>query len=205
MTLGTAIILSGPSGVGKSTLIDRVRLRLPGLEFSVSCTTRPPRPQEINHVHYHFLTEDEFSLRLEHREFLEHAGVFAKHYGTLRTEVMERVNAGRDIVLDIDVQGARQIRETAKTDPQLNAVVEFVFIAPPSLTELEHRLRGRGTESEEQIRLRLSLARRELSFWRDYDYLLINRAVDDTVDAFLDLVRAFHLKSSRLQGAPFYD
>ncbi len=197
MTFGTAVILSGPSGVGKSTLIGRVRRELPELEFSVSCTTRTPRPGEIDHVHYHFLSEEEFSLRQERGEFIEHAGVFARRYGTLRSEVMDRVSAGRDVVLDIDVQGAMQIREAARKDPQLAAVAEFVFVAPPSMEELERRLRGRGTESEEQIRLRLGLARRELSFWRRYDYLLINHDVEYTAVEMAGLIRAFRLKSSR--------
>ena len=197
MIFGSAIILSGPSGVGKSTLISRVRQELPELEFSVSCTTRSPRPGETNHVHYHFLSDEEFSLRLEKREFIEHAGVFARRYGTLRQEVMDRVSAGRDVVLDIDVQGAMQIREAARKDPQLAAVAECVFVAPPSLEELERRLRGRGTESEEQIRLRLGLARQELSFWRHYDYLLINHDVANTAVELLGLIRGFRLKSSR--------
>lgn len=197
MIFGSAIILSGPSGVGKSTLISRVRQELPELEFSVSCTTRSPRPGETNHVHYHFLSDEEFSLRLEKGEFIEHAGVFARRYGTLRQEVMDRVSAGRDVVLDIDVQGAMQIREAARKDPQLAAVAEFVFVAPPSLEELERRLRGRGTESEEQIRLRLGLARQELSFWRHYDYLLINHDVANTAVELLGLIRGFRLKSSR--------
>ncbi len=197
MIFGSAIILSGPSGVGKSTLISRVRQELPELEFSVSCTTRSPRPGETNHVHYHFLSDEEFSLRLEKGKFIEHAGVFARRYGTLRQEVMDRVSAGRDVVLDIDVQGAMQIREAARKDPQLAAVAEFVFVAPPSLEELERRLRGRGTESEEQIRLRLGLARQELSFWRHYDYLLINHDVANTAVELLGLIRGFRLKSSR--------
>lgn len=195
--LGSAVVLSGPSGVGKSTLVNLVRKNMPELEFSVSCTTRQPRPAEEHGVHYYFLSDDEFSRRQENGEFIEHAGVFAKRYGTLRSEVLNRVERGGNVLLDIDVQGAMQIMESAKNDPRLAAVVEFVFIAPPSLAELERRLRGRGTETEEQIALRLSKAAGELSHWRKYEYLLINDEVAETAKQFEALLETFRLKTIR--------
>ncbi len=195
--LGSAVVLSGPSGVGKSTLVGLVRRNMPELEFSVSCTTRQPRPGEEHGVHYYFLSDEEFSAKLENGEFIEHAGVFAKRYGTLRSEVLDRVKQGHNVLLDIDVQGAMQILAKTKTDPALAAVTEFVFIAPPSLEELERRLRGRGTESEEQINLRLSKAAGELSHWRKYDYLIINNDVDKAAKEFEALLHTFSFKTAR--------
>ena len=194
---GTAIILSGPSGVGKSTLVAAVRRAMPELEFSVSCTTRPPRVGETDHVHYHFISDAEFVRHIEAGDFLEHAGVFAKRYGTLKSEVFDRVNAGRDVVLDIDVQGAMQIRQAAADDPALGAVCEFVFIGPPSVEALKTRLRGRATDSEEQILLRLAGARRELAYWRKYDYLVINDRVETAAAELEGLFRSFRLKTAR--------
>ena len=201
--LGSAIVLSGPSGVGKSTLISRVRQQMPELEFSVSCTTRPSRTGELDHIHYHFIDDPEFERRLAAGEFIEHAGVFARRYGTLRREVLDRVQAGRNVLLDIDVQGAMQIRDAAGRDPRLGRVVEFVFIAPPSATVLERRLRGRATDSEEQIALRLGEARRELACWRSYDYLVINDDLEKAAAELVGLFRSFRLKSRRYDGEVF--
>lgn len=194
---GTAIILSGPSGVGKSTLVAAVRRMMPELEFSVSCTTRPPRTGETDHVHYHFLSDEAFLRHVEAGDFLEHAGVFARRYGTLRSEVFDRVSRGIDVVLDIDVQGAMQIKEAAAKDPSLQAVCEFVFIGPPSVEVLETRLRGRATDSEEQILLRLAGARRELAYWKQYGYLVINDDLDVAAADLAALFRSFRLKTPR--------
>jgi len=194
---GTAIILSGPSGVGKSTLVAAVRKAMPELEFSVSCTTRPPRTGEVDHVHYHFISDEEFVRHVDAGDFLEYAGVFARRYGTLKSEVLDRVAHGVDVLLDIDVQGAMQIRQATERDPELKAVCEFVFIGPPSVEVLETRLRGRATDSEEQIRLRLDGARRELSHWRMYDYLVINDRVETAAAELEGLFRSFRLKTAR--------
>ncbi len=201
--LGSAVVLSGPSGVGKSTLVGMVRRNMPNLEFSVSCTTRQPRPGEKHGEHYYFLSDEEFSARLSDGEFIEHAGVFAKKYGTLRSEVINRVTGGCNVLLDIDVQGAMQIRECTLRDPLLAAVTEFVFIVPPSIAELERRLRGRGTESEEQISLRLGKAREELSYWRRYDYLIVNDDATKAAEEFEMLLRTFAMKSAREQEELF--
>ncbi len=195
--LGTAIVLSGPSGVGKSTLVGLVRRAMPELEFSVSCTTRPPRTGEVDHVHYHFLSDEAFTRHLDAGDFLEHAGIFARRYGTLKSEVLHRVSRGIDVLLDIDVQGAMQIKKVCEADPAFRAITEFVFIGPPSVDVLEKRLRGRATDSEEQIRLRLAGARRELSFWKEYGYLVINDDLDRAAGDLTALFRSFKLKSSR--------
>ena len=201
--LGSVIVLSGPSGVGKSTLVGLLREAMPELEFSISCTTRPPRRGETDHVHYHFIDDDAFERHLAAGDFVEHAGVWGRRYGTLKSEIFDRVNAGRDVLLDIDVQGAMQIRDAAVGDPLLARVCEFIFIAPPSLEALETRLRGRSTDSEEQIRLRLDGARRELSHWRKYDYLVINDRVETAAAELEGLFRSFRLKTARRQGEMF--
>ena len=201
--IGCAIVLSGPSGVGKSTLIELVRKQLPELEFSVSCTTRPPRTGEIDGVSYYFLSDAEFERRLENGEFIEHAGVFAKRYGTLRREVLDRVAAGRDVILDIDVQGAMQIKAAAARDAELAAAVEFVFIVPPSIEVLEQRLRGRGTDSEEQIQLRLSKARGELSHWREYDYAVVSGDKEQGARDLAAVIRSFQLRTGRFAESEF--
>ena len=196
--LGTIIVLSGPSGVGKSTLVGKVREALPDLRFSVSCTTRPPRNGEVNGVHYHFLSHEDFRRRLENDEFIEYAPVFANFYGTLKSEVFAHIRRGDDVLLDIDVQGAMQIRAAAEKDEFLKRSCEFVFIGPPSVGVLEQRLRGRATDSEEQILLRLGKSREELAYWRKYDYLVVNDQVEEAAERLLQLLRSFRLKTARL-------
>lgn len=196
--LGSAIIVSGPSGVGKSTVCAKVRAAMPELGFSVSCTTRSPRPGEADGVHYHFLDEEEFARRVAAGDFLEHAQVFRHRYGTLKSEVIEQVKAGRDILLDIDVQGAMQIREASAADPFLRRVTDFILIAPPSLAVLETRLRGRASDSEEQVALRLATARHELSFWHEYDFLVVNDDLDKAVAEMLSVLAAVRLKTGKV-------
>ena len=195
---GTIIVLSGPSGVGKSTLVGKVREAMPELQFSISCTTRAPRTGERDGVHYYFLSHEEFGRRVERGEFVEYAQVFANRYGTLKSEVLGRIRGGSSVILDIDVQGAMQIRRAAETDPELKRSTVFVFIGPPSVETLEKRLRGRATDSEEQITLRLENARRELSFWRNYDYLVINGDLETAAAEMTGLFRSFALRTAAL-------
>ena len=190
-SLGSIIVLSGPSGVGKSTIIKKVRERMPELRFSVSCTTRPMRKGEVNDVDYHFLSKDEFMLRREAGDFIESAEVFANCYGTLKSEVMSIAENGENVVLDIDVQGALQIMEKAENDSMLAKEVEFIFIVPPSLDELERRLRSRATDSEEQITLRLGKAAHELSFWQKYEWLIVNDDADNAAEKLYQLIKNF--------------
>lgn len=192
---GNLIVLSGPSGVGKSTLVGEVRKALPELEFSISCTTRKPRPGEVDGREYYFLSPEEFESRSRSGGFIEEARVFANRYGTLKSEVLDRVRRGADVVLDIDVQGAAQIRAAAKNDPEIAASAVFVLIAPPSLELLEARLRRRATDSEEQLALRIAAAERELAQFRLYDYIVTN---DDLVAAVRELemlFRSFKLRT----------
>ena len=192
---GNLIVLSGPSGVGKSTLVGEVRKALPELEFSISCTTRQPRPGERNGREYYFLTPDEFEARSQAGGFVEEARVFSNRYGTLKSEVLERIRRGADVVLDIDVQGAAQIREAAKRDPEIAAAAVFVLIAPPSLELLESRLRKRATDSEEQLSLRIAAAERELARFRLYDYIVTNDDLATAARELEMLFRSFRLRT----------
>ena len=196
--LGGAIIVSGPSGVGKSTVCNLVREHMPELKFSISCTTRQPRVGEENGVHYYFISKDEFEKRIANNEFIEYARVFDNIYGTLASEVIERVKNGEDVFLDIDVQGALQIKEAAEKNEFLKKVCDFVLLAPPSLEELEKRLRGRATDSEEQISMRLAKARHELSFYKEYNYVVINDQLDDAVSNVEAVIRSLRSRTSRL-------
>ena len=203
--LGRAFIVSGPSGVGKSTLLNRLRESNPGLEFSVSCTTRAPRGEEVDGREYHFITPEKFEELCAAGEFLEHAGVFARRYGTLKSEIFDRVRGGISVLLDIDVQGAEQIMAARADDELLKTVCSFIFIAPPSLTVLEERLRGRATDSAGQIELRLSKAREEISHWREYDFTIVNDDLEKAARELQELTRALKLASRLWRGERFHE
>lgn len=192
--LGDLIVLSGPSGVGKSTLVGKLMEKLPQLEFSISCTTRAPRGNEQHGVEYYFLTRGEFDLKRQNNEFIESADVFSNSYGTLKSEVIDRIKRGAQVVLDIDVQGALQIRKAAQSDEILNQSVLFVMIAPPDLDTLKKRLSGRATDSAEQVAQRLAKAQSELQHFRSYDYLIVN---DDLERAAAELLAVFNAAAAR--------
>ncbi|OGV60145.1 MAG: guanylate kinase [Lentisphaerae bacterium GWF2_50_93] len=202
--LGIAMILSGPSGAGKSTVCNLLRQRNPGLCFSVSCTTREPRNGEVDGRDYYFIDQKNFQRKIKNNEFVEYAEVHGNFYGTLKSEIIERVRAGKDVLLDIDIQGAFHIRESSKQYSLLEKCTEFVFLGPPSFGELEKRLRGRGTEKEEVIMKRLETAKSELDHWRDYDYLVINKEVEQTVKDLETLFDILHKSTKRLEDSGFY-
>jgi len=202
--LGIALILSGPSGAGKSTVTELIRRRNPEICFSISCTTREPRKGEADGKDYYFIDQKEFQRRVKNNEFVEHAEVHGNFYGTLKSEIIERVRAGRDVILDIDIQGAFQIREQARQYSLLAKCTEFVFLGPPSFDELERRLRGRGTDKEDVIKKRLETAKSELDHWRDYDYLFINKEVEQTVKDLESLIDILHKSTKRLEDSGFY-
>lgn len=167
-------MIAAPSGGGKSSLLQALMRKRPGLEFSVSYTTRGPRPHEQDGREYHFIGREEFERLIAAGEFIEHAEVFGNLYGTRRSVVEAALAAGRDLILDIDWQGARQVRE------RLPEAVQ-VFILPPSRAELERRLRGRGTDSDQAIARRLAESTVEMSHWRDFDYVIVNQDFDQAL------------------------
>lgn len=197
MSVGKVFVISAPSGTGKTTLLRRVMARIPGLSFSVSHTTRPPRHGEKNGVDYHFISQATFLQMIDKGLFLEHAEVHSHLYGTSWAAINQQCMAGIDVILDIDVQGASIVRRSQ----QLQST--HIFISPPSLTELEKRLRGRGTESEEMIAIRLANARVELLAVKEYEYLVVNDLLEETVDLLSSIIVAERARGHRLpSGQP---
>ena len=191
---GIVFILSAPSGAGKTTISRAAVKAIAGLEASVSLTTRKPRGGETDGVDYRFVSEEEFRGNLDSGDLAESARVFESSYGTPRAPLEAAVGAGRDILLDIDIQGARQIRDKYRDD----AVT--IFVLPPSFTELEERLRRRGTEDETKIQHRLNRAREEAEAYPEYDYLIINDEVNDSIARLEAIVKAERLKVARLRN-----
>jgi guanylate kinase len=177
-----AFVITGPSGVGKGTLIRELRERVPGLELSVSATTRAPRQGERDGVDYHFLTPGEFEARVQAGDFLEHASYAGNRYGTLRSEVAGRLAAGVPVVLEIEVQGARQVRRAL---PEAIAV----FIAPPSAQALRERLLRRGTDPAEQVERRLRTAEQELAARGEFAHVIVNDRVPEATARLVQIVR----------------
>jgi guanylate kinase len=177
-----AVVITGPSGVGKGTLIRLLRERMPELQLSVSATTRRPRPGETHGIDYHFLSTEQFEEHVRAGDFVEHADYAGARYGTLRSELATRSASGLPVVLEIEVQGARQVREAMPEAVQ-------VFVAPPSLDALRARLVGRGTDDPEQIQARLRTAERELQAQGEFAHVVVNDRLEDAVDELLALVR----------------
>jgi guanylate kinase len=176
-------VITGPSGVGKGTLIRGLRERVPELELSVSATTRQPRPGEADGIDYHFLTQDEFERRAAAGDFVEHATYSGNRYGTLRSELNRRLEAGVPVVLEIEVQGARQVRSTLPDAFQ-------VFIAPPSVEALRARLVGRGTDEPAQVDERLRTAERELEAQPEFARVVVNDRLEQATDELAEIVAA---------------
>jgi guanylate kinase len=180
--VGKVFVITGPSGVGKGTLIERLLERIPELELSVSATTREPRPGEVKGGDYHFLTPEEFDRRVAAGDFLEHATYSGNRYGTLRDEVERRLGEGRSVVLEIEVQGARQVRDAMPEAVQ-------IFIAPPDPQVLRERLEGRGTDSPEAIEERLRTAETELAARDEFPHVVVNDEVQKAASELEGLVR----------------
>jgi guanylate kinase len=176
-------VITGPSGVGKGTLIRGLLAEVPELQLSVSATTRTPRPGERDGVDYHFLSQDEFADRVAAGEFLEHASYSGQRYGTLRSEVERQLGDGRPVVLEIEVQGARQIRAAM---PEAVAV----FIAPPSREALRARLVGRGTDTPEEVQKRMQTAERELEAQPEFSHVVVNDRLEEATAQLAGIVRA---------------
>ncbi|HEY2569414.1 MAG TPA: guanylate kinase [Candidatus Udaeobacter sp.] len=192
---GILFVVSAPSGAGKTTLVERIR-RNPNLFYSVSCTTRPPRAGEIDGQDYQFFFDEDFQQRVVKGDFLEHAHVHGDDYGTLREPVVTNLKSGRDVLIDIDTQGAAVIRNCS--DPVIRDALADVFIMPPDLDELRRRLLKRGTETIEQIDSRLATASREMEHWRDYRYTIISGSVEEDLRRFQQIMEAESYLSRRL-------
>ena len=182
------VVISGPSGAGKTTLCDNIRAALPSVSRVVTCTTRKPRDGELDGVDYYFLGEDEFLGRVEDGEFLEHAVVHGNHYGVLKSELQAKLAEGSDVLLNIDVQGAVTIREAAADDRILNEALLTVFLCPASLGELEQRLRGRSTDSDEIIANRLAIARDEMDQAEKFDHKLTSQTREADLGQMLGII-----------------
>ena len=192
---GILLVVSGPSGSGKTTLCRRLA-DAGEARYSISCTTRDPREGEVDGQDYHFLTQDEFKDRIEHGEFLEHAEVHGNFYGSLISEVLEFIESGEDVVMDIDVQGAAQVRMCA--DPIIQRSMVDLFVMPPSGDELRSRLSGRGTDSDEVIDLRMKNALEEMQHWDLYSYVLHSADREEDYSRFLSLVKAERMRVERM-------
>jgi guanylate kinase len=187
---GNLFIVSAPSGAGKSSLVKALLNQDASIRLSVSCTTRAPRAGEIDGVHYHFISRENFQVRLGQSEFLESAEVYGNFYGTSQRWIEEEMAAGRDILLEIDWQGAAQVRK-------LIPAVKSIFILPPSLSELQRRLDGRGTDSAEIIANRMAAAQEDISHALEFDYLVINDQFYDALADLLAITRAQRLLIER--------
>jgi guanylate kinase len=188
----TVFIISAPSGSGKSTLVHRLLASDPALLFSISYTTRPPRPTETNGIDYNFISRKDFEVRLARGEFLEYAEVFGNYYGTNRETFESATHQGKDLVLDIDVQGARQLKVAI---PQAISI----FVLPPSRDVLEQRLRSRSQDSEEVIQRRLRGAAEEVQNYTQYDFVLINRDIEEASARLASIVEAERLRKARME------
>lgn len=193
--LGILFVISAPSGAGKSTICSALR-QTPDTVYSVSCTTRAPRAGEIDGEDYHFMDVPEFERRIAAGEFLEYARVHDRCYGTLRQTIVDHLRNGTDVLVDIDVQGAANIRASADTFIQDS--LADIFIMPPSLDELRYRLVKRGTESAEQIERRLTTAAAEMKCWRDYRYTIISGSMEEDLLKFRAITKAERYLSRRI-------
>ncbi len=187
MMIGTLYIVAAPSGAGKTSLVKALVEQLDELEVSVSYTTRPPRPGEKDGINYHFIDREGFQRMVAAGEFLEHAEVFGNFYGTAKANIFERLRAGIDVILEIDWQGARQVREAF---PETVGI----FILPPSREVLEQRLRDRGQDSEETIARRMRDATEEMSHYREFDYLVVNDRFERSLEELRAIVVARRLR-----------
>ena len=197
------ILISAPSGGGKTTLCQQLLAARLDMTRAITCTTRSPRPGEKNGVDYHFLDPAEFQRRVQAGDFIEHATVFGRSYGTLRSELLDKLRAGRDVLLNVDVQGAATIRQRAQAEPELQRALVTVFLTPPSVAVLAERLKNRNTDPPEEIQKRLGLARQEIAQWRHFDYLLISSTIPEDLRRILAIVETEKLRAARAAAPEF--
>jgi len=196
------VVISAPSGAGKTTLGERTLAARPWMSRAVTCTTREPRPGEKEGVDYYFLDATTFLKRVQAGNFLEHATVHGNSYGTMKSEVLGKLRAGKDVLLIVDVQGAAAIREPAEADQELKRALVMVFLAPPSLAVLEERLRRRGQDSPAAIAKRLGVARHEIAQWKHFDYLIVSSTVAEDARRLAAILDAEQMRQGRAQLPP---
>ena len=197
------ILISAPSGGGKTTLCNHLLAARPDMTRAITCTTREPRPGEKDGVDYYFFSEAEFEKRVAGGEFIEHATVFGRSYGILKSELLDILRSGRDVLLNVDVQGAETIRAKAQGEPELKRALVSVFLTPPSVSVLEERLKKRNLDSAAEIKKRLGVAKHEVAHWSHFDYLLISLSVVEDLRRMLAIVEAEKMRAARSQSPEF--
>jgi guanylate kinase len=198
------VVISAPSGAGKTTLCERTLAARPTMTRAITCTTRPPREGETDGVDYFFLDAGDFLRRVQAGNFLEHATVHGHSYGTLKSEVVGKLRSGKDVLLNVDVQGAAAIRAQAEKDAELKRALVTVFLAPVSIAVLEERLRRRGKDSPETIQKRLAGARHELTHWRHFEYIIITSSIEEDLRRMTAILDAESMRQHRTQ-LPAYE
>jgi len=197
------ILISAPSGGGKTTLCQQLLAARPDMTRAITCTTRALRPGEKNGVDYYFYEPAEFQRRVQAGKFIEHATVFGRSYGLLCSELLDKLRRGKDVLLNVDVQGAATIRDRALADPELKPVLVTVFLTPPSIAMLEERLKKRASDAPEEIQKRLGIARKEIAQWKNFDYLLISTSIPEDLRRMLAIVEAEKMRAARAQAPEF--
>ena len=196
-------VISAPSGGGKTTLCQQLLATRPEMARAITCTTRPPRADEKEGVDYYFLDDKTFLNRVQAGHFLEHARVYGNSYGTLRSEVLDKLRVGKDVLLNIDVQGAASVRECVRGDKDLERAFVSTFLTPPSLKILEARLKKRGQDSPDVIHKRLSVARQEIAQWKHFDYLIISTTIEEDLRRMVAIIEAEKMRQCRAKAPEF--
>lgn len=191
------VVISAPSGTGKTTLCEETLGARPNMTRAITCTTREPRPGEKDGIDYYFLDAGTFLKRVQAGNFLEHATVYGNSYGTLKSEVLGKLRAGKDVLLNVDVQGAAAIKAHADEDHELRPALVTVFLTPPSMAVLEARLKKRGQDSPQVIAKRLSVARQEMSQWKHFDYLIVSSSIEEDVRRLQAVLDAEQMRQAR--------
>ena len=193
------ILISAPSGGGKTTLCRQLLRARRHMVRAITCTTRPPRPGEKNGVDYYFLKAGDFLTRVQAGNFLEHATVYGNSYGLLKSELLGKLRAGKDVLLNVDVQGAATIREKAQAEPELKAALITIFLTPTSLSEIKRRLERRAADSPEVIHKRVAAAGQEIVQWKNFDYLIISGSKQEDLRRALAIIEAEKMRVKRAQ------
>ena len=197
------ILISAPSGAGKTTLCKLLLAARPHMTRAITCTTRALRKGERDGVDYHFFSAGEFLKRLQAGNFIEHATVYGNSYGILKSELLGKLREGRDVLLNVDVQGAATIREQAAGEPELKRALVTVFLTTPSVTVLAQRLKKRGADAEAIIQKRLAVSRQEIAQWKNFDYLLVSGSKQEDLRRMLAIIEAEKMRAARSQSPEF--